>query len=183
VLHHVLHTVNNDLGLWLACLTGLTVSCSLLPRQCLDLNVHIDASSAFGLGFMFNNNYAGWHLSDSWAADSCDIGWAECVALELAIYWLIQEGFRNADVTVPSDNMGVIAAFLNGKSCNATCNNCIRRITSALVPTCLTISPKYMSSCENLANPVSHGHTASYSAWLACTFPLPTPLSLWLTTL
>jgi len=38
-------------------------------------------------------------LSDSWVAEGCDIGWDECVALELAIYWLIQEGFRNADVT------------------------------------------------------------------------------------
>ena len=87
------------------------MSHSLLPRQCLDLNVHVDASLAFGLGFTFNNDYAGWRLSDSWVAEGRDIGWAECVALELAIYWLIQEGFRNADVTICLDNMGVIAAF------------------------------------------------------------------------
>jgi len=163
--------------------TGLTVSCSLLPRQCLDPNIHVDASSAFGLGFMINNKYAGWHLSDGWAADSHDIGWAEYVALELAIYWLIQEGFWNTDVTVHSDNMGVIAVFSNSKSCNTARNNCIHHITSALVPVCLTISPKYMPSCENLADPVSCGCTAGYSAHLACTFPLLTPLSSWLTTL
>jgi len=99
VLHHVPHAVKSDLSLWLACLTGPTMSRSLLLRQCLDLNVHVDASLAFGLGFTFNNDYAGWRLSDSWVAEGRDIGWAECVALELAIYWLIQEGFRNADVT------------------------------------------------------------------------------------
>ena len=183
VLHHVPHTVTSDLSLWLACLTGLTVSHSLLPRQHLDPNIHIDASSAFGLGFTINNYYAGWCLSDSWAADGHDIGWAECVALELAIYWLIQEGFQNADVTICSDNMGVIAAFSNGKSRNAAHNDCICCITSALVPVCLTISPKYVPSCENLADPVSHGRTAGYSAHLTCSFPLPPPLSSWLTAL
>ena len=174
VLHHVPHMVMNDLMLWLTCLTCLTMSHSLLPRQCLDPNVHVYASLVFGLGFTFNNDYAGWHLSDGWAAGGHDIGWAECVALELAIYWLIQEGFRNADVTVCSDNMGVIAAFSNSKSYNAAHNDCICRITSALVPVCLTISLKYMPSCENLADPVSCGHTAGYSACLVCTFLLPT---------
>jgi len=123
--------VKNDLNLWLACLTGPAMSRSLLPRQRLDPNIHVDASSAFGLGFAMNNHYAGWHLSDSWAADGHNIGWAECVALELAIYWLIQEGFRNTDVTIHLDNMGVIAAFSNGKSRNTARNNCIRRITPA----------------------------------------------------
>jgi len=143
----------------------------------------VDTSLAFGLSFTFNNSYAGWHLSDSWVAGGHDIGWAECVAIELAIYWLIQQGLWNADVTICSENMGVIATFSNGKSCNAAHNNCICCITSALVPACLTISPKYVPSCENLADLVSWGCTTSYNACLICTFLLLPSLSLWLSAL
>jgi len=45
VLHHVPHMVMNDLMLWLTCLTGPTMSHSLLLRQRLDPNIHVDASS------------------------------------------------------------------------------------------------------------------------------------------
>ena len=72
--------------------TAPSLTCSLLPRPRLDPNLHVDASP-FGLGFVINNQYASWRLSDSWSSDGQDIGWAESVALELSIYWLIQMGY------------------------------------------------------------------------------------------
>ena len=156
---------------------------SLFLRQHLDLNIHVDASSFFGLGFAFENSYAGWHLINIWVAGRHNIGWMESMALELEIYWLIQRGFHNVDITVHSDNTGVIAAFSNGKSCNTAQNDCICCNTSAIIPTCLAISLMYVSSCENLADPDSCGHTDNYDAHLICTFLLPNPLSLWLSTL
>src|SRR5882724_4402601 len=55
VLHYAPCTVTNDLTLWLTCLTGLTMTHSLLPRQRLDPNLVIDTSLSFGLSFAFDN--------------------------------------------------------------------------------------------------------------------------------
>ena len=51
---------------------------------------------------------------DSWATEGQDIGWAESVALELAIYWLIKMGFHDADIIMHLDNTGVIGPFQMG---------------------------------------------------------------------
>ena len=77
----------------------------------------MDASSSFSLSFAFENQYAGWCLIEGWVAEGQDIGWAESVAIELAIYCLIQMGFHDADIIV---HTGVIGAFLNGRSRNPT---------------------------------------------------------------
>jgi len=65
---------------------------------------------------VIDNRYAGWRLIEGWACESRDIGWAESVALELAIYWLTQQQYRDANIIVHSDNTGVIGAFSNGHS-------------------------------------------------------------------
>jgi len=82
---------------------------TLMPRQHLNQNLHMDMSTSFGVGFVFDDQFAGWHLTE---------GWAETVALELAIYWLLQMGFHDSEIMICSDNTGVIDAFLNGRSCN-----------------------------------------------------------------
>jgi len=97
----------------------------MMPRQHLDPNLHVDASSSFGLGFAFENQYAGWHLINGWEAKGCNIGWAEAVALELSIYWLIQMGFHDADITVHWDNTRLIGAFSNGRAHNPTQIDCL----------------------------------------------------------
>ena len=88
VLHHILHAVLKDLDFWQACLIYPSVTHSLMLRVCIDPNLHVDASSSFGVGFVIENCYAGWRLIEGWACESRDIGWAESMALELAIYWL-----------------------------------------------------------------------------------------------
>ena len=163
VLHHIPQAITTDLNLWLTCLTGPAVTHSLLPRQCLDPNSHIEVSS-FGLRFAFKNWYVGWHLVDGWAAEGQDIGWDESVALELAIYWLIQMGFHDADITMHLDNTDVIGAFSNRRSHNPAWNYCLHRMTSSLIPASITISPKYVPSHENLAVPTSCGQFDKYIA-------------------
>ena len=86
MLHHILCAVLKDLGLWQACLIYPSVTRSLMPHVCIDPNLHVDASSSFKVGFVIENRYAGWRLIEGWACESRDIGWAESVALELAIY-------------------------------------------------------------------------------------------------
>ena len=60
VLHFLPCSIINDLNLWMSCLLGPSLTCSILLRPCLDPNFHIDASSSFGLGFVIGNQYAGW---------------------------------------------------------------------------------------------------------------------------
>jgi len=100
--------------------------------------------------------------------------------LELAIYWLIQQDYRDANITVHSDNTGVIGAFSNSHSCNPAHNNCIHYIMSSLIPANVTISPEFITSGENLADPVSHGMILCYRSHIDCTYPLPADLDLWL---
>ena len=89
-------------------------------------------------------------------------------------------GFHDSDITLCSDNTGIIDAFLNGRSCNPARNDCLHWITSSLIPASIMISPKYVPSCENLADPVSHGHLDNYLWHLDCMFKVPSPLLAWL---
>jgi len=144
-------------------------------RVCIDPNLHVDTSLSFGVGFVIDNRYAGWRLIEGWACETRDIGWAESVALELAIYWLTQQQYRDANIVVCSENTGVIGAFSNGRSRNPVCNDCIRRITSCLIPENVMISPKYIASGENLADPVSHGLFLGFGLSLSSRLHVPSP--------
>ena len=48
-------------------------------------------------------------------------------------------------------------AFNKGRSCSIPRNDSIRQITMSLVPHNITIKPVYVTSCDNQADPVSHG--------------------------
>jgi len=65
-------------------------------------------------------HWAAWHLLPGWDCDDRDIGWAESVALKLAILWLVGQGFSNCDIIIRGDNTGVIDAFNKGHSQNAS---------------------------------------------------------------
>ena len=83
--------------------------------------------------------------------------------------------FHDSNIAIHSDNTAIIDAFSNGKSHNPARNNCLRWITSLLIPTSIMISPVYVPSCKNLADPVSHGHLNDYLGCLDCTFEVPSP--------
>src|SRR5882724_6158517 len=68
-----------------------------------------------------------------WKHGDRDIGWAELVALELAILWLVQCEFAYCEVMVEADNTGVIGVFNKGQSHNVSRNAAICRMASSLV--------------------------------------------------
>ena len=87
---------------------------SLTPCQKIDPDIWVDASSSWGIGLCIGERWAAWRLLDGWRQGDRDIGWAESVALELAIMWLIQHQFADCEVMVRGDNIGVIRAFNKG---------------------------------------------------------------------
>ena len=173
--------VLDDLMIWSQCLLSQTTTHSLMLRPFFDPNIHVDASSSYGVRFTIENKYVGWQLIGGWASNNFDIGWAESVALELAIYWLIQEGYQDVNITIHSDITGVIGAFSSGHSRNPAHNDSICCITVSLILANVIITPKYIASANNLANPVLCGITLGYSSWLDCSFLLPADLIPWLT--
>ena len=74
---------------------------------------------------MVGDAWATWRLLPGWNTAGRDIGWAEGIALEMAVYWLVASKFHDADVIFRSDNTGVVGAFWKGWSRNAACNDCI----------------------------------------------------------
>ena len=89
-------------------------------------------------------------------------------------------GYCDMDITICSHNTGVIGAFTNGRSYNVAWNICICRIMSSLIPSCLTISPIYVTSAYNLMDHLLRGLENNYASRLECSFQLTIMLSAWL---
>ena len=124
-----------------------------------------------GLGLIVNSHWAAWELMHGWYSDGQDIGWAEAVALELAVLWLIHANHHDASVVIKCDNSSVIAAFHKGRSQNTHQNACLFRISTALAVSNLHIRPTYVVSDQNKVDPVSHGifsDSHAVTRWLHC---------------
>ena len=140
----------------------------------------VDASLTWGIGLIVAKRWAAWHLLTGWDGEDRDIGWAESVALEIAILWLVRQGLSDCKVTIRGDNTGVIGAFNKGCSRNASRNATIRRMASYLIPFNITVIPVYVASSENRADLVSCGTPGSHNLRLGCPLELPPELDSFL---
>ena len=109
-------------------------SCSIVPQNALDPDIWVDASSSWGIGVVVGKHWAAWCLLVDWNLKDRDFGWAESVALELAMLWVVGQGFSDSDITIRGDNTGVIGASNKGHSWNTSQNASICRMASCLVP-------------------------------------------------
>jgi len=155
--HHIPKSVSDSLLWWVAILSNPSCSCSLLPRRIIDPNVWVDASTSWGIGVIIGERWSAWRLLDGWKADGRDIGWAEAIALEMAILWLIHKGYSDWKITIHGDNTGVIGAYEKGHSRNIPRNDSLRRISSCIIPNNIVIAPVYVKSAMNKADPISRG--------------------------
>ena len=152
------NSLKSDLRWWRAMLELPNFTRTLLPRSAIhDPGVWVDACTSWGIGIIIGHRWAAWKLKDGWKKDGRDIGWAEMIAIELACLYLDTLHFTNMDVLVRSDNIGVIGAFLKGRSPNFQVNLAIRRTTVVCMSSNLALSPEYVKSEDNLADPASRG--------------------------
>jgi hypothetical protein len=161
VSHHLSASARSDLRWWEDILSLPDVSRSLLIRSTIDLQVWVDASTDFGIGILIDGRWAAWKLLPGWKSEGRDIGWAESLAVELACMVLCQRDLLDANVVIHGDNTAVIDAYKQGRSRNVQRNLSIRRITEMLIPRNLSISPRYVPSECNLADPLSRGKFGS----------------------
>ena len=117
----------------------------------------MDASTSWGIGLVLDGKWLAWHLKDGWQAEGREIGWAEMVAVELAIMTLITGKFRNCHIIVRSDNQGVVGALRAGRSRGTQQNMILREIVKLIQNYDLWISTMWIPSSENPADGPSRG--------------------------
>lgn len=181
VSHHVPTPVVNDLKLWFNALSITSYRRSLRPRMVQDVDAWIDASTSWGIGIVVGRKWAAWKLKDGWNSDGRDIGWAETIAIELFAMWLSTTDLSDCEAPVHGDNTGSIEAHKKGRSRNVHRNSSILRLSNHLMALNISLSPVYVTSEDNRADPISRGNLGLNDNRLDIKFELPIELRDYLT--
>jgi len=147
----------------------------------MDPHIWVDTSTDWGISVILSQLWATWRLIPGWKTDSWDIGWAESIALELEVIWLVREGFSDCNIMIHGDNTGIIGAHIKGHSRNAAHNDSIHRVASLIIPNNIIISPVYTPSASNKADPISRSILGPLSLWLPLPLQLPDELVTYIT--
>jgi hypothetical protein len=176
-LLHPGHRTKTDLKWWSSRLANTSIARSLVPRgEVVDLNFWMDASSSWGIGLLCEGRWAAWKWLDGWESDFREIGWAEGVAVELAVRLLDVQDWSNLHVLLRSDNQGVIGAYRRGRGRNPEVNDSIRRVDVIASVRNISFYFTYVESEANLADPISRGILGRSDLQLP-DIPLPVELS------
>ncbi|KAJ3498213.1 hypothetical protein NMY22_g19622 [Coprinellus aureogranulatus] len=145
-----------------------------------DLGISVDASTDWGIGLKWGDDWDAWRVKDGWKGPWRDIGWLECLAIELLVLRLEERGLHDCRIRVLSDNQGIIGAFWKGRSRNVQVNFSIRRFMAILDSLHISLEVEYVKSEDNPADPVSRGIVGPSSRQLTPTVPLPPELESYL---
>jgi hypothetical protein len=157
-MRHINSSIQNDLQWWISALEVPNVSRSLSLQPSIDCDIWVDASTSWGIRLVIGNRWSAWRLQEGWNRDGRDIGWAEAIAVEITVSWItLVADFQDVEVLIRSDNTAVIDAYKKGRSINVPRNMFIRRISALLVSHNVSVSPIYVRSEENRADPISRG--------------------------
>jgi hypothetical protein len=155
VRHRVSDVVASDVDWWRVRLSG---TCCVLKIKALPLPspvaVFVDASTSWGIGFVMGESWLAWKLKPGWKSDDCDIGWAEMVAVYLALTALIAS---NAHFILRSDNKGVCGAFEAGCSHNVSQNIVLGHTVSLFREYDIWFLMLWVPTKENIADGPSRG--------------------------
>jgi hypothetical protein len=144
-------------GHWL----GMTLCTERTPDN--SLGVYVDAHIS-GIGIIINGEYDSFALANGWqdVGDGTrrEIGWAEFVAVELAVFFLTSRyNMKQKHILIHSDNQGVMGAWNAQRSSNVEWNAVLMRIIQMLGEVEGFISIEYVRSEENPADAVSRGRS------------------------
>ncbi|KAJ1299538.1 hypothetical protein OPQ81_011096 [Rhizoctonia solani] len=164
----------HDVEWWIAKLTSDNCGSSIArPPPKSKVHVSSNASTSFRLGVIIDNQWWSWRLLGGWKSNNRDIGWAEAVALELAVDGVITLGFRNTSIICHCDNQGVVYAGATGRSRNAQQNATFIWILNKATAAGLHIMIHYIKSAENLADEPSRGIVPRSRAPAQVHIPIP----------
>ena len=91
VVHTMTSTVLEDIQWWVRQLSQLGIHHNLTHwNPAVDYGISIDASSDWGIGLWVGNQYKAWRWKlQALGQGGRDIGGAESIAIEFAIWWLV----------------------------------------------------------------------------------------------
>ena len=89
-----------------------------------------DASSEFGIAITIGDKWRAWHLIPGWKTldGQRDIGWAEAIAFECLVRYLMNTHSEKQHFLVHSDNRGVVKGWWNGRSHSRPINEVFKRL-------------------------------------------------------
>ncbi|KAF5372040.1 hypothetical protein D9615_008035 [Tricholomella constricta] len=157
-LHRVTPDVSIEIAWWTDQLSNSWCGLDIVrPPPPLDLPIFVDASTSWGIGFFLNGKWLAWKLLPGWKSDDRDIGWAEMVAVDLALRACISSGLRDCHIVIRSDNSGVVGALAAGRSRNSQQNAILRRIVDNFQSNKIWITTSWVSTHDNIADAPSRG--------------------------
>lgn len=171
--------VVTDLRWWLEILAGsalVTRNLKPLPPA-LPLDIHVDASSSWGIAVVIGDSWQAWRWSKVWKGQGRDIGWAETVAVELVLAAAVAMGLGPAHIHSRSDNEGTIGAFSKGRGRNQATNRCLIRIHDICTTSGISISLSYIPSELNRADRFSRGDFDPLMSRLSVNVPMDIEVS------
>jgi hypothetical protein len=165
-------------------------SIPLCTGEPIDLDWWGDASTSFGVGITIGSFWGVW----KWAPgvivgprQRFDIGWAEAIAVELALRLAIHQNLLSPSLfLVRSDNMGVVGALNRGRARNPETNIILKHIYRLQAERGLRLQAIHVPSRDNVVDALSRGDIASFlkgfpKATMQIAMPLPSHLEPWLT--
>jgi hypothetical protein len=158
VTHKLTPAAGTDIAWWRQRLNDVFVGLQIIrPPPPLDNLVFVDASTGWGIGLVIDGKWLAWQFQDGWHTDGREIGWAEMVAVELAVRTLITGKFTNCHVIIRSDNQGVVGALKAGRSRGSQQNLILREIVKLMQDNGLWVSMVWVATAKNVADGPSRG--------------------------
>ena len=137
-------------------------STHLQPALSQGLEIFVDASGS-GIGFVFGTQWLAWSFKKNGnfplgGDGKIVMSWAELLAVELGLRALITAGYISTDITVRSDNTGVIDALTKKTWCpRHGLEDILRNILSLSEKYKIGLKPRWVSTKDNLADMPSRG--------------------------
>ena len=158
ISHKLPASAAEDLSWWRQRLQSSFVGLKIIhPPAPLTNSLSVDASTSWGIGLVLDGRWLAWQFKDNWKSEGREIGWAEMVAIELALHTLITAKFTKCHLIIRSDNQGVVGALKAGKSRGTQQNLILREIVKLIQDNELWISTIWIPTSENPADDPSRG--------------------------
>lgn len=178
VRHHVPATLHTELVWWDSQLQLSFCGRSIKsPSALLSTKVYVDASTSWGIGIHIDGHWDAYKFRPQALSGERNIGWAEMIAVEIAIGILITLLPNGSHVLVHSDNQGVIAAIKNQRSRGIPANESLQRQCRNLLNNNFWITAQYVTSSDNVADPLSRGRFPPLPLRLQHSYVVPDVLS------